>query len=105
MHKLLRDFELQIYHLILARRPKQEKVNNIYIYIYREREKLLNNGLSRSGQPKQNWKKAKTKVNIWNLWEDWKKKKKRNMKVSVIPIVTGALGTVTKALIKSVEDL
>ena len=32
-------------------------------------------------------------------------KKLRNMKVTIIPIVTGALGTVTKGLIQGLEDL
>ena len=33
------------------------------------------------------------------------RKKLWNMKVTVIPIVTGALGTVTKGLVKGLEDL
>ena len=32
-------------------------------------------------------------------------KKLRNMKVTIIPIVIGALGTVTKGLLKGLEDL
>ena len=32
-------------------------------------------------------------------------KKTRNMKLMVIPIVIGALGTVTKGLVQGVEDL
>ena len=35
----------------------------------------------------------------------WELKKLRNMKVTFIPIVIGALGTVTKGLIKELEDL
>ena len=31
-------------------------------------------------------------------------KKLRNMKVTIIPIVTGALGTVTKGLVEGLED-
>ena len=35
----------------------------------------------------------------------WELKKLWNMKVTIIPIVIGALGTVTKGLIKGVEEL
>ena len=35
----------------------------------------------------------------------WKLKKPWNMKVSIIPIVIGALGTVTKGLVQGLEDL
>ena len=31
--------------------------------------------------------------------------KLRNMKVTIVPIVTGALGTITKGLLKGLEDL
>ena len=32
-------------------------------------------------------------------------KKLRNMKVTIVPIVIGALGTITKGLLKDLEDL
>ena len=35
----------------------------------------------------------------------WELKKLRNMKVTVIPIVIGALGTVTKVLVQGQEGL
>ena len=35
----------------------------------------------------------------------WELKKLRNLKVTFIPIVIGALGTVTEGLIKDLEDL
>ena len=34
----------------------------------------------------------------------WELKKIRNMKLTVIPVVIGALGTVTKGLIQGLED-
>ena len=34
-----------------------------------------------------------------------KLKKMRNLKVTIIPIVVGALGTVTKGLVQGLEDL
>ena len=43
---------------------------------------------------------------IINLARELKKKKKLwNMKVTIIPIVIGAIGTVTKGLLKGLEDL
>ena len=35
----------------------------------------------------------------------WELKKLWNMKITIVPIVIGALGTITKGLLKSVEDL
>ena len=61
-------------------------MRNIYIYIYRvklkESEKK-NNYLALARELKKLW----------------------NMKVTVIPIVVGALGTVTKVLVKGLEEL
>ena len=42
-------------------------------------------------------------MNTSTLLENWKKL--WNMKVTIIPIVIGAFGTVTKGLLKSLEDL
>ena len=42
---------------------------------------------------------------IINLDLDWELKKLWNMKVTIIPIVIGALGTVTKGLLKGLDDL
>ena len=53
--------------------------------------------------------KVKLKENEKDKYLDfamWKKNKKLwNIKVTVIPIVTGTLGTVTKGLIKGQEDM
>ncbi len=40
-----------------------------------------------------------------NLKESEKKDKLWNMKVTIVPIVIGALGTITKGLLKGQEDL
>ena len=43
-------------------------------------------------------KKTKRRISTWTLLGNWKKLK--NMKVTLIPIVIGALGTVAKSLVK-----
>ena len=61
---------------------------------------MQNCGLSYSSWPQskieRNWKKDKYKDLARELW---------NMKVTIIPNVIGALGTVTKGLIKGLEDM
>ena len=97
-HKLLLDFDIQTDHLISARRPdliiinkkKKKKICKIVNFTvpadYRiklkeceKREKYLD--LARE---------------LKKLW---------NMKVTIIPFVIGAFGTVTKGLLKGLEDL
>ena len=48
---------------------------------------------------KESEKKDKYQDLAWELKKLW------NMKVTVVPIVIGALGTVTKGLVKGLEDL
>ena len=48
-------------------------------------------------------KKVKRRINTWTLLGNWKKL--WNMKVTFIPIVIGAFGTVTKGIIKGLEEL
>ena len=48
-------------------------------------------------------KECETKDKYLNLAREFKKL--RNMKVTIIPIVIGAFGTVTKGLLKGLEDL
>ena len=49
---------------------------------------------------KENEKKHKYLALAWEL-----KKKLCNMKMTIIPIVIGAFGTVTKGLLKGMDDL
>ena len=46
-----------------------------------------------------------TKDNYFDLARELKKNKLWNIKVTCIPIIIGALGTVTKGLLKGLEDL
>ena len=91
MHKVLWDFEIQTDHLILARQPDFVRVN--------KKEILLNSGLFHMVKLKESEKKDKYLEFAGELKKLW------NMKVTVISIVIGALGTVTKGLIKGLEDL
>ena len=96
-HKLLWDFDIQTYHLISARRPDFIVINQKlrtwkivdfpapadYRIILKESEK------------KEKYLDLGRKIKI----------KKMEHKVTIIPIVIGALGTVTKLLLKGLEDL
>ena len=92
-HKLLCDFNIQTDHLIPARRPdliiinkkkkkKEENLKNCLLFCLKESEKK-DKYLDLASELKKLW----------------------NMKVTIVPIVIGALGTVTKGLLKGLEDL
>ena len=97
-YKIHWDFEIQTDHLISTRWPdllivkkkkkkKKKKIN------------LLNCDLHRSCSIK----KVKREISTWTLLGNWEKL--WNKKVTVISIVFGALGTVTKRLVKGLEEL
>ena len=96
MHKLLWDFNIQTDHLILARRPdliiinKKKKICKIVDFAVPADHRII---LKKSG------KKDKY------LDLDRELKKLLNMKVTIVPIVIGAFGTITKGLLKGLEDL
>ena len=97
-HKLLWDFKIQTDHLISARRPdliiinKKRGGGNCRIVDFAvpvdHRVKL-----------KECEKRDKYLHFARELKKLW------NMKVTIIPTVTGALGTVTKGLVQGLEDL
>ena len=95
-HKLFWDFEIQTHHQISARRPDLVIVNKKrgtyrmvdFAVLAGYRVKL-----------KENERKDKYLDLTRELKKLW------NMKVTVIPIVIGALGTFTKRLIKRPKDL
>ena len=94
-HKLLWDFEIQTDYLISVKRPdiiiinKTKKTNRVgdFAVPVEYRVKL-----------KESEKKDKYLDLARELKKLW------NMKVTVVPIVIGVLGTVTKRLIKGLED-
>ena len=98
-HKFIWDFDIQTNHLISTRRPDLIIINNnnkkkrIY--------KIVDFGVpaARSIKSKESEKKDKYLDLARELEKLW------NMKVTIIPIVIGAFGTVTKGLLKRLEDL
>ena len=78
-HKFLWDFNIQTDQLIPARRPDLIIINIINLKESEKKDKYLD--LARE---------------LKKLW---------NMKVTIVPIVIGALGTITKGLLKGLEDL
>ena len=118
MHKLLWDFQVQTDHLILARRPD--------IVIAKKKKKKKKRKEKKKKRKKKKKKKNRTcwkvdfvvpadhrvklkesekRDNYLDLARELKKNQLWNMKVTVIPIVNGALGTVTKGLVKRLVDL
>ena len=85
-NKILWDFGIQTYHVIVKKRENQP-----------------NSRLCRSGWPQGNLKESKKSNKYVEL--AWELKKQWNTKVTILPIVIGALGTVTKGLVKVLEDL
>ena len=96
-HKLLWDFSIHTDHLISARRP-----GLIIITPQKKRTcKIVDFAVPADYRINKECEKKDNYLNLaWEL-----KKKLRNMQVTIIPIVIGAFGTVTKGLLKGLEDL
>ena len=95
-HKLLWDFDIQTDHLILTRRPdliiinKKKRICKIVDFAVPADHKIK-------------LKESEKKDKYLDLARELNKI--RNMKVTIIPIVIGAFGTVSKRLLKWLEDL
>ena len=95
-HKLLWDFEIQTDHLIPARQPdliiinKKERTCRIVVFAVPVNYKVK-------------LKECKKRDKYLDLARELKKLWNINMKI--IPIVIGALGTVTKGSVQELEDL
>ena len=100
-HKLLWDFDIKMDHLISARRPdliiikKQKKKKK------KRTCKIVDFAIPADHRIKLKEYEKKNKY----LYFANELKKLRNMKVTIIPIVVGTFGTVTKGLSKGLEDL
>ena len=90
MHKLLRDFGIQTDHRVSARRPDQVIINKTRACRIVDFAVSADYGV----KLKENEKKDKYLDLAWELKKLW------NMKVTVVPVVIGAIGTVTKGLYK-----
>ena len=95
-HKLLWDFKIQTDHLIPARRSdliiinKKKKICKIVDFAIPVDNRII-------------LKESEKKDNYLDLARELKKL--WNMKVTIVPIVIGVLGTITKGLLKGLEDL
>ena len=95
-HKLLWDFNVQTDHLIPARRP------DLIIINQKKRSfKIVNFAVLSNHRIKL--KEYEKKDKYLDLARELKKL--WSMKVTTVPIVIGAFGTVTKGLLKGREDL
>ena len=95
-HKLLWDFNIQTDHLIPARRPDLIIINR-----KKRTSKIVDSAVPADHRIKQ--KECEKKDKYLDLARELKKL--WNMPVTIIPIVIGAFGTVTKGLLKGLEDL
>ena len=95
-HKLLWNFNLQTDHLIPARRPDLMIINKKHKIC-----KIVNFAVP--ADHRINLKECEKKDKYFNLARELKKL--WNMKVTIVPIVIGAFGTITKGLLKCLEDL
>ena len=96
-HKLLNDLDIQTDHLITARRPDLIIINKI-----KRTCKIENFAVSTDHRIKL--KECEKKDKYFDLARG-KKKKQWNMKITIVLIVIGAFGTVTKELLNGLEDL
>ena len=95
-HKLLWDFSIQTDHLIPSRRPDLIIINK------RKRIcKIIDFAIP--ADHRINLKESEKKDKYLDLARELKKL--WNMKVTIVPIVIGTLGTVTKGLLKGLKDL
>ena len=98
-HKILRDFDIQTYHLISARQPDLMIINNNN---KKKRTcKIVGFAVDADQRLKQKERVEKDKyldlaMELKKLW---------NMKMTFISLIIGALDTVTKGLLKGQEDL
>ena len=95
-HKLLWDFNIQTDHLIPARRPDLIMIN--------KRKRICKTvDFAFPADHRINLKKSEKKDKYLDLARELKKL--WNMKVMIVPIVIGVLGTITTGLLKGLEDL
>ena len=97
-NKLLWDFDIHMDHLISARRPD--------LIIINKKKKKITCKIIDFAVPVD----KRIKLKEWEKKDKYldlarELKKLWNMQVTIIPIVIGAFGTVTKGLLKGLEDL
>ena len=98
-HKLLWDFEIQTKHQILARRPNLAMINK------KKKKKRTSKFVDFAVLADHRLKLKENEIKDKYLDLARELKKLWNMKVRIVPIVIGALGTVPEGLSKGLEDL
>ena len=101
-HKLRRDFDIQTDHLISARRLDLISINKKEKVKKKERTCWIVDIAVPAGH-RVKLKESEKKDKYLDL--TWKLKRLWNMKVTVIPIVVGALGTITECFVKVLENI
>ena len=96
-HKLLWDFDIYTDHLISARRPNLKIINKKKKRIC----KIVDYAVLADHRIKL--KDCEKKDKYLDIARELKKL--WNMQVTIIPLVVGAFGTITKGLLKGQEDL
>ena len=95
-HKLLWDFKIQTDHLIPARRPDFQIINKKMRIC-----KIIDFAVP--ADHRINLKESEKKDKYLDLARELKKL--WNKKVTIVPVVISVLGTITKGLLKGLEDL
>ena len=98
-HKLLWGFNIQTDHLIPVRRPDLIKIKN------KKKKKRICKIVDFAVPTDHiiNLKESEKKDKYLDLARELKKL--WNMKVTIVPVMICALGTITKGLLKGLEDL
>ena len=96
--KILWDFEIQTDHLIPVKRPDLVIINK-----RKKLENLLDSELCRHGRSQSENKRKRKKRQYLDLARELKKL--WNMKVTVILTIISALWTISKGLVKGIEEL
>ena len=100
-HKHLWDFDIQTGHLLSARRPDFIVINNKKKKKKKRTCKIVDFAVP--ADHRINLKESEKKDKYLDLARELKKL--WNMNVTIIPIEIGVFGTVTKGLLKGLEDL
>ena len=95
MHKILWEFEIQMDHLILARRPD-------WGIVHKKKRTCQIMDFTISAYHRVKLKESEKRDKYLDLARELKKL--WNMKVTVKPIIIGTLGTVTKGQVQGLKD-
>ena len=102
-HKLLWDFDIQTDHLIPARRPDLIIINEKKKKKKKKKRTCIIVDFAVPADHRIKQKESEKKDKYLDLARELKKL--WNRQVKIIPIVIGAFGTVTKGLLKGLENL